>query len=217
MKLTKTDQLILNSYATLLDGLGDYLGEGYEFVLHNLENYEHSIIKIVNGYHSSRVVGSPITDLALEMMKRIGESTDETHRFVTYFNKNKNGAKTKSSTLPIFGESNRIIGLICINFYMDTPFSKIVENLVDHNAKDEKEVFADNIDDLISGIFTSAREEVYSNEAIPSVNRNREILAILYKKGVFNIKDAVVRVAKKLSISKNTVYLHIRSFEASEE
>lgn len=217
MKLTKTDQMILSSYSAILDGLGDYLGEGYEFVLHNLESYERSVIKIVNGYHSNRVVGSPITNLALEMMKRIEESADETHRYVTYFNKNKNGVMTKSSTLPIFGENSRIIGLLCINFYMDTPFSKIVDSLVDHDEKSEKEVFADSIDDLISGIFASAREEVYSNETIPSVNRNREILAILYKKGVFNIKDAVVRVAKKLGISKNTVYLHIRSFEASEK
>lgn len=216
MKLTKTDQLILHSYAMILDGLGDYLGAGYELILHNLESYECSVIKIVNGYHSNRVVGSPITNLALEMMKQIEESADETHRFVTYFNKSKNGIMTKSSTLPIFGENNRIIGLLCINFYMDTPFSKIVESLVDNNEKSEKEVFADSIDDLISEIFASAREEVYSNEAIPSTNRNREILAILYKKGVFNIKDSVVRVAKKLGISKNTVYLHIRSFEANE-
>lgn len=39
MELTKTDKAILNSYNKMLDGLSMYLGEGYEIVLHSLEDY----------------------------------------------------------------------------------------------------------------------------------------------------------------------------------
>ena len=44
--LTLVDQEILNSYSNMIEGLACYLGEGYEIVLHSLENYEHSVINI---------------------------------------------------------------------------------------------------------------------------------------------------------------------------
>ena len=54
-----------------------------------------------------------------------------------------------------------------------------------------------------------------NNPAIPSVNKNKEIIGILNSKGLFNIKDSVNSVAKALDISRNTVYLHLRGI--SEE
>ena len=48
-----------------------YLGSVYEISLHSLEDYDHSVVKIMNGYHSGRTVGAPLTDLALNMLKRI--------------------------------------------------------------------------------------------------------------------------------------------------
>ena len=68
IELTPTDRQILNSYALMLDGLGAYLGEGYELVLHSLESLDHSVIKIINGHYTGRKEGSPITDLALKML-----------------------------------------------------------------------------------------------------------------------------------------------------
>ncbi len=211
MKLTKADKLILNSYSAMLHGLAEYLGTGFEFVLHSLENYESSAITVINGYHSNRSVGAPITTLALDMLKQIEESNDARHRYVSYFNKTGNGTVTKSATIPITGENDRIIGLLCMNFYMDTPLSKIIETFTDTNNKSEREVFVENTTELIDNIFDAAWEEVFHNSEIPSVNRNKEVLAILQSKGVFNIKDSVPYVAKRLGISRNTVYLHLRN------
>ena len=74
VKLTKTDKLILDSYASMMDGLSAYLGSPYEISLHSLEDYHHSVMKICNGYHSGRSAGAPITDLALNMLKRINDN-----------------------------------------------------------------------------------------------------------------------------------------------
>ena len=43
-----------------MDGLALYLGEGYEFVLHSLEDLSHSVVKIINGHYSNRKPGAPI-------------------------------------------------------------------------------------------------------------------------------------------------------------
>ena len=42
-------------------------------------------------------------------------------------------------------------------------------------------------------------------------DKNKEIIARLYSKGFFKLKNSVVECAEALGISKNTVYLHIRS------
>lgn len=39
---TDEDHRILSSCVTLVEGLADYLGGGYEIVLHSLEDVEHS-------------------------------------------------------------------------------------------------------------------------------------------------------------------------------
>ncbi|QUO22035.1 PAS domain-containing protein [Clostridiaceae bacterium Marseille-Q4143] len=213
MKLTKTDKLILSSYASMLDGLADYLGPGYEIVLHSLEDLDRSVIKIINGYHSNRKEGSPITDLALSMLTEIKHS-DKKHQFRTYFNRSENGIIIKSSTIPIAGEKDRIIGLICSNYYTDTPLNSIIEALTPQNIDNQiiKETFSDDIDELILSTLESAKAHVYNDSSISSTNKNREILSILYDKGIFNLKDAVPKVANNLGISKNTVYMHLRNF-----
>lgn len=212
MKLTKIDRIILDSYTQMLDGLADYLGPGYEFVLHSLENLDQSVIKIINGHHSNRREGSPITDLALKMLSEI-TSADKSHQYITYFNRAKDGSPLKSSTIPIQGENGRIIGLLCTNFYTNTPLSSILENMTapadEHSGIREK--FTDNTTELISNALESAQKQVLEDISIPSVNKNKEILSILYKMGIFNLKDAVAIVAAELRLSKNTVYLHIRN------
>ena len=37
------DRDIINSYRQMLAGLSDYLGSGYEIVLHSLEDLNHSV------------------------------------------------------------------------------------------------------------------------------------------------------------------------------
>ena len=57
------------------------------------------------------------------------------------------------------------------------------------------------------------REEVIEDKEITSANRNKEIIQRLYQKGIYNMKDAVIRTAELLGISKNTVYMHLRNME----
>ena len=49
------------------------------------------------------------------------------------------------------------------------------------------------------------------NSEISLTNKNKEIVIRLEEKGIFNIKDAVIKVAEQLEISKNTVYMHLRN------
>ena len=219
MSLTYTDRLILESYKNMLEGLSDYLGDGYEFVLHSLENYDHSVIKIINGFHTGRTEGAPITDLALSMLERINGKDGAGS--ISYYTKNKKGEPLKSATITISGERGRTIGLLCINFYLNTPFTDVVSTFCEQKAplstSQSGENFAENIDDLIESAVAEVRQEVYENYAVPANCKNKEILRILASRGIFKLKDSVAKTAKLLNICRNTVYMHIRNLKSASE
>lgn len=210
MKLTPQDRIVLDSHKLLLDGLAEYLGEGYELILHSLENLNRSVIKIINGHYTGRKEGAPITDLALSMLEKINQS--QNHLAVCYFNQNKSGALLKSATIPIIGENQRIIGLLCINLHTEISFMKMISSFHPNGSfpSTQQETFAENVDDLIVTTLEDARSYVFSNPTINCSNRNKEIVTILHKKGIFKMKDSVIKVASLMGISKNTVYMHLR-------
>lgn len=210
MTLTDTDKLVLASYSSLLDGLAEYLGEGYEIVLHSLEDLDHSVIKIVNGCHTGRTVGAPITDLALTMLNRI--TKQEGTESISYFAKNKRGEPLKSSTIVIRGMHERIIGLLCINFYLNTPLAQAMAVFSPPTATSMSvtETFGANTVDLIVQSVIQARLQVENQVSVPASLKNRQIVELLYSQGIFNIKSAVDLVAEAMGLSKNTVYLHLR-------
>lgn len=214
MKLTKIDKLVLDSYASMMEQLSAYLGSAYEISLHSLEDYNHSVVKIMNGYHSGRSAGAPLTDLALNMLKRINEQDlSAAESYASYRSISSTGEHLKSSTIPIYGEKGRLIGMMCINLYLDTPLSEIIADLAGpYSGSTETEYFASSTTDSIANAVADARNQVLFNTTIPAVNKNRELIRILYEHGVFNIKDAVAKVAEILGISRNTVYMHLRNF-----
>lgn len=211
VKLTKADRLILDSYKSILEGLLEYIGPGYEMVLHSLEDIDHSAIKVINGHYSGRKEGAPITDLAMEMLKKIKRSGNS-HKNLIYFNRSRKGTPIRSATLPITSENDKIIGLLCINFYMDIPLNIFLDGIVKINTgNDVVENFANSTDELILSTLDNAKAVAYNNTSISTSNKNKEIISILYQKDIFKLKDAVVKVADALGISKNTVYMHLRN------
>lgn len=210
MVLTPADRLVLEAYGNLLDGLAQYLGDGYEIVLHSLEDLERSVVKIVNGHHTGRAVGAPITDLALSMLARITQQ--EGAPAISYFTQNRKGEPLKAATIAIQGENRRIIGLLCINFYLNTPFAQVLAAFTPPAAAPVRviETFGENTAELVEEAVTRTRLQVDTQAAIPVSMKNRQVVAILYRQGIFNIKNAVDLVAAAMGISKNTVYLHLR-------
>ncbi len=211
MRLTKMDRVVLNSYIPVLENLASYLGNSFEIVLHSLEDYDHSVICIINGEHTGRTVGAPITDLALDMLDAIAKGKP-----AVYFSKNKKGEPLKSTTIPIRGEDNRIVGLICINMYLNTSLDDFINSLVPTErlapTDNAQENFAANTNELISTTLASVREVVCADDSILPSNKNKKIVESLYEKGIFRLKDAVPIIADFMGVSKNTIYMHIRNY-----
>ncbi|MFV0379301.1 MAG: transcriptional regulator [Anaerorhabdus sp.] len=218
IKLTDIDRIILNSHRSVMVGLADFLGRGCEILLNSLEDFDNSIINIINGHLSGRRIGDPITDMALSMLVKV--ESEHLNGYISYEAVSKKGAPLRCSTLVIYGENHRPIGLLCINFYMNTPASdifplfKILNQPMD--APIRNDAFADDVEKVLQTMYDQAYLVVSRDESIPASLRNKEIITILYNQGLFNMKDSVIQLAQVMGVSKNTVYMHLRSIKGKE-
>ena len=211
--LTPPDRVVLESYGKMMEGLAAYLGSGYELVLHCLEDLDRSAVKVINGFHTGRKEGAPITDLALKMLAAIAEDEDKKD-YICYQGANKAGHPLRSTTIAIRSQG-RIIGLLCINFYMDTPLSDLLGLF--QSSTDEPEDYVQSPEEMIRSAVESAVFAVKEAGLDASPIRNREIVSRLHTAGIFRMKDAVNLVASELGISRNTVYLHLRNLRGETE
>lgn len=210
------DYAILASYESMVDGLAMLIGGHCEIVLHSLEDLKCSAVKIANGEHTGRKIGSPINDLALRMLHGMTDIDSSVSK--AYFTRAKSGALMKSVTIAVRNPKRRVIGLLCINMNLDMPFSEIVKTFVPEKTHE----VASNInfsscgDDLVAQALEFTIEEVNADRNVPNNMKNRQVVLNLYEKRIFDIKDAINQVADRLNISKHTVYLYIRQFKSGE-
>lgn len=211
------ERIILQSYEGVLDGLAALIGQHCEIVLHSLEDLNCSAIKIVNGENSGRQVGSPITELALRMLRDIEGSERNFSR--AYFTQVKGNTLMKSITVAIRNGNKRVIGLLCININLDAPFSQVLQTFIptDEIKKiTSSATFSSDVDELVDKTVERSIEDVNSDKSVANNAKNRQIVMSLYDKGIFDIKNAINRVASRLNISKHTVYLYIRQRKLEE-
>ena len=206
-----TEQM-LRQYTVLVEYLGATLGPDYEVVLHEILPETSRVAAIANGSISGRSVGAPITNAALRMIMQKQYETSDYN--LNYTGQLANGKTIRSSTMFI-KDGGKLVGLLCINFHMNTPLATLLDHLtkVPTPTSDRIETYANNIEELVLSALLEAKEQVLTNPNISAANRNKEIIAILKQKSIFNLKDGVVLVAKHMGISKNTVYLHLRNLE----
>lgn len=215
-QFTDADEAILRAYSSLVDGLADFLGGGCEIVLHSLANLERSVIKIANGHYTGRKAGSPITDLALAMLARA--QTEGLHDYFSYLNTSEKNGRMKSSTIIIRGTGGKPVGLLCINFYLDIPLSKIIDFFMPERIEQQRFTLIENhvtdTADLIASSVKQVKAAVDADKNIAVSQKNRQIIAELHARGIFQVKDSVNQVAGRLGISRNTVYMHLRSLKS---
>ena len=76
------------------------------------------------------------------------------------------------------------------------------------------EMFVQNLDDLLLSVTCRIRDQIYADESISARNKTKEIVKALDQEGLFEVKNSVSRIAKILNLSRDVVYLHLRSYRA---
>lgn len=174
--------------------------------------------KLVAVYHniSQRQIGefSPLKELKVNIK-------DFPAYFTPYYKQNWDGRPLKCTSITIRNENGVPVGLICLN--IDTSFfhdgHKLLEAFLKTKSEAENpiEIFGKGEEQATSVI------QAYLDEKHLSLNhlnrdQKKEVVQQLYRKGVFNFKNAAPLIAQKLNTSRASVYNHIKQIgnETSE-
>ncbi len=205
--LTDEERHLIASFEPAVEALAALFGAGCEVVLHAFDNLDASVIKIANGHVTGRGAGAPVTDFALNRLQ--GEAGSQ---WSSYFSRTREGALMKSSSITISNRLGKPIGMLCVNFSLNTSLGSLLDTFAQPAAPAQlnNETFASSVDDLVAQVI----EKVDQDSSLASTVRNKEIVTRLYDMGIFEIKEAAQLVARMLGISRHTVYLHIRNHKA---
>ncbi|MCK8071992.1 PAS domain-containing protein [Vibrio sp. 1CM23M] len=215
VRFTDEDRECLNNYFRLADTIADLIGPYCEVVIHSFESLENSVVKIVNGHHTGREIGSPITDLGLRMWSTFEKTGEVSPK--SYFTNAADGSLLKSTTCVLAGPQQKPIGMLCINMNLSFPFPEIVKTLMPQCNVPQaivSETFSNNANDVIQQALSSAIKEVDQDETISSKGRNKAIIRCLFDNGVFELKETTTQVSEQLGISRQAVYKFIREFKS---
>lgn len=215
---TEEDRHIIEGYKVIVDALGRMFGDTCEVVLHSLEDLDSSVVYIHNGEKTGRRVGSPVTDKALSLINEF-KQTGCQNTEIYYSKINQHTIRSISSV--IVNSSGAPVGMLCINLDISSPLDLVMKTLLPHDSHffddNSSEVFALDSDELIFAKVDRIYDEVMADESISVRNKMRETVNRLYQLGIFNLRDAVNKVASRLEISRDAVYLHLRRIKKEEE
>ena len=210
----------IKKFISIADFLGEVLGSNTEILLHDLINYEQSIVHIINGHISNRKIGDPVTDLVLEFMAT--ESKGNKQFISNYNSKTIEGRLLYSSTYFIRDDDNQIVGALCLNSdYHDVKKSLSFLTSLLPNYVDDKVLSMNNIKENLSSDpqeLTLNKIDAIINEfdVIPArmtTNEKTEVITALSDCGIFNIRGSVQEVANKLHMSEPSVYRYIKKIK----
>ncbi len=219
---SKTDEEIINALKPVVKGIALLVGSDCEVVLHSFKDMEHSVVAIENGHITGRKIGSSVTDSGLEIIEEIlskGETIVGPYRGIA-----PNGKPLRSVTVPIRNKNGRLIGALCMNFDI-TKFINFKGIIDSFTVFPNEKVITDDInkssslsvEELMKEIFKEVLHATGAKGDLPPHERNRLIVKELYRRRFFQIKDSVDLVAKKLGISRFTIYNYIRELKFEEK
>ncbi|OAA87075.1 transcriptional regulator [Clostridium ljungdahlii] len=210
---------LLKKYIPVAKFISEILGDNCEVVIQDITTPNNSIIFIKNGHLTGRNIGSPLTNLVFNIIQN---KIYTNKNYAANYKAVGNFKTFKSSSYFIKNDDNKIIGLLCVNIDVE-PYNK-VKDLMDklsfvsntdvsknENIKTQEQ-FYDNVDDLLCTMINEAISEINILPERMSANEKICVVKYLYDKGAFNLKGAVVKVAKALLVSEPTIYRYLNKY-----
>lgn len=197
----------------MVDFIADCMGENTEVVLHDLTDWHQSVVAIRNGHISGREVGSPITDLSLNILRTA--SFEQLPYMANYQGVAKNGHSLKSSTFFIKDDTGAMVGMLCVNtdYHALTEARLQLESLIGalgiQTGGGVTENFTMNVSDLVQANLFRVCPNLEELVGRMSQKDKLEIVEKLDELGTFLVKGSIVCVAEKLGVSVPTIYRYL--------
>lgn len=193
-------------YEPLIKAVVEVFHPFAEAAVHDLEKG-----KIVALFHniSQRKVGesSPLHELKVK-------TKDFPDYFTPYYKQNWDGRALKCTSITIRNKKGVPIGLICLN--IDASFFQEGHRLlqaflkVRQEAENPVEIFGSQCEEQAEGVIQKFLEEKHLSLSHLNREQKRKLVQELFRKGIFNFKNAAPFIAQKLNTSRASVYNYIK-------
>lgn len=187
-------------------GIAEMFGSSCETLVHDMGVPTHPILSIYNGHVSGREVGSTmdIMGIGLELDEQ-ASMTDQVNLAAT----TPAGRQTKSSTFHMIGEDyNLALG---INFdYTSLVFAnKILVDLMSAQSDLQSALWREDESRQLADLFQRCVDTLGKPVDALGKKDRVKIIALLEQHNAFSFRKSVPYVAKRLGVSRYTVYKYL--------
>ncbi len=194
-------------------GIAEMFGSSCETLVQDMSDPSHPILAIYNGQVSGREVGSTADILG---STRLIDETAMTTDFVNLYATTPSGAQIKSSTFHLMGEGYNLALGIDFDYSSLVFANRILVDLMSADA-DLQSALWENTDNGLQQIFDECLAAV--GKPVSALNKNDRIrvVALLEQKNAFSFRKSVPFVAKRLQVSRYTIYKYLDQITAQAE
>lgn len=193
-------------------GIAEMFGSSCETLVHDMEDPRHPILSIYNGHVSGREVGSTMDILGTA--RELDENALVTD-FVNLYATTPSGQQIKSSTFHLIGEAyNLALG---INFdYTSLVFAnRILVDLMSAQSDLQSALWREEESRQLADLFERCLDTLGKPVDALSKRDRVRIIGLLEQHNAFSYRKSVPYVAKRLGVSRYTVYKYLS--EVAEE
>ena len=198
---------ILEHYIKIGEAFSQVLGKESKVIIRENKTSNQQILAIFNGNVAYQKENPKTSDIQLL------QSIQEKEEAKEDIKKSKDNTNIKSITEDIKTEQGDVIGSFTIEWNIEkiTQISELLHEFVDiekdspqSNLTSQESQGADNEIKEIITHYTNTSNNTQLNK-----KEQKNLIEVLYKKGIFNNKNSVTIVATQLGLSKPTIYNNI--------
>jgi predicted transcriptional regulator YheO len=194
----------------LAKGIAEMFGSACETLVHDMETPSHAILVIYNGHVSGRTVGSTMDILGRTRDLEAGED------MINLLAQTPAGRQVKTTTFWIKGEDYAFGLGINFDFSALTYANRILVDLMSSEA-DLRSVLQSDGEGPLEDIFEECAAAV--GKPIGSFHKRdrMKLMTMLEQKNAFSFRKSVPYVAKKLDVSRYTIYKYLDELARERE
>ena len=186
-------------------GIAEMFGSTCETLVHDMGVPTHPILSIYNGHISGRTVGSTMDILGTNReLDQEASTTDQVNLYAT----TPAGAQIKSSTFHLIGEGYNLALGINFDYTSLVYANRILVDLMSAEA-DLQSAMWHGGEGQLKQIFEECLAAVGKPVNVLTKRDRMKIIALLDQKNAFSFRKSVPFVAKRLQVSRYTVYKYL--------
>lgn len=197
---------LIEQLKPLTKAIVELFGPNCEALIHDVADLEHSIVWI-EGDVTHRKIGGPITDVGLEQLRQ-----SPLEDSFTYISNTSDGRLLKSTSVLFRDQKGELLVSLSINLDITAlrTAEHVLHSITQYGSEAQySEHFSDDINEILDSILFECEREIGKSTA--AMNKEEKVLLVqkMDTRGAFQIKKAASLIAKRLGVTRYTVYNYL--------